>query len=110
MLKCSGFLNEISHKNMVGRGWGGLGDNHFNGGCLSTVLECRKGPGDEVAKQVTFLSILSPSCEMASSSSTSTAATQTTPAKCKQVPASFSGLLDLAIYSFGCQAGLRSHH
>ena len=47
---------------------------------------------------------------MASSSSTSTAATQTVPAKSKQVPASFSDLLDLAIYSFGCQAGLRSHH
>ena len=43
-------------------------------------------------------------------SSLSTAATQTTPAKSNQVPASFSGLLGLAIYSFGCQASLRSHH
>jgi len=43
-------------------------------------------------------------------SSSSTAATQRTPAKSKQVPASFSGLLGLAIYSFGCQASLRSHH
>ena len=67
-------------------------------------------PGDEVTKRATFLGVISPSCEIASSSSTSTAATQTVPAKSKQVPASFSDLLDLAIYSFGCQAGLRSHH
>jgi len=69
---------KLATKIWLDGGGGGLGDNHFNRGCLSTVLECRKGPGDEVAKQVTFLSILSPSCEMASSSSTSTAATQTT--------------------------------
>ena len=45
-----------------------------------------------------------------SSSSTSTAATQTVPPKSKVVPALFSDLLDLAIYSFGCQSGLRADH
>ena len=47
---------------------------------------------------------------MASSSSTSSAATQTVPSKSKLVPPLISDLLDLAIYSFSCQSGLRSYH
>lgn len=44
------------------------------------------------------------------SSSSSAAATQTIPPKSKAVPALFSDLLDVAIYSFSCQSGLRAHH
>ena len=49
-------------------------------------------------------------CKMASSSSTWSASTQTIASKVKRVPPLFSNLLDLAIYSFGCQSSLRSHH
>ena len=48
--------------------------------------------------------------KMASSSSTCSASTQTIASKVKRVPPLFSDLLDLAIYSFGCQSGLRSNH
>lgn len=47
---------------------------------------------------------------MASSSTVCSASTQTVPSKSKQVPTLISDLLDLAIYSFGCQSGLRSYH
>ena len=47
---------------------------------------------------------------MASAPTTSTASTQTIPSNSKQVPTLISDLLDLAIYSFGCQSGLRSCH
>ena len=47
---------------------------------------------------------------MASSSSKSSEATQTVSSKSKLVPPLVSDLLDLAIYSFGCQSGLRSNH
>ena len=49
-------------------------------------------------------------CKMASSSSTCSASTQTIASKVKRVPPLFSNLLDQAIYSFGCQSSLRSHH
>ena len=35
---------------------------------------------------------------------------QTVVSKVKHVHPLFSDLLDLAIYSFGCQCGLRAHH
>ena len=35
---------------------------------------------------------------------------QTVPPKNKVVPALFSDLLDMAIYSFGCQSGLQADH
>ena len=47
---------------------------------------------------------------MASSSTTCSASTQTILSKSKQVPALLSDFLDLAVYSFACQSGLRSHH
>ena len=47
---------------------------------------------------------------MASSSTTCSASTQTISSKGKQVPSAISDLLDLAIYSFSCQSGLRSCH
>lgn len=47
---------------------------------------------------------------MASSSSKSSGATQAVSLKSKLVPLLVSDLLDLAIYSFGCQSGLRSNH
>ncbi|CAH3153588.1 unnamed protein product [Porites lobata] len=47
---------------------------------------------------------------MASSSSTCSASTQTITSKVKRVPPLFSNLLDQAIYSFGCQSSVRSHH
>jgi len=47
---------------------------------------------------------------MASSSTACSASTQTVPSKSKQVHTLISDLLDLAIYSFGCQSGLRSYH
>ena len=36
--------------------------------------------------------------------------TQTIASKVKRVPPLFSDLFDLAIYSFGCQSSLHSHH
>ena len=39
-----------------------------------------------------------------------TVSTQTIASKIKCAPPLFSDLLDLAIYSFGCQSSLRSHH
>ena len=47
---------------------------------------------------------------MSSSSFTCTASMQTVVSKVKHVHPLFSDLLDLAIYSFGCQCGLRAHH
>lgn len=48
---------------------------------------------------------------MASSPCSSTAATtQSITVKSKRVPALISDVLDVAIYSFGCQSGLRAHH
>ncbi|KAM7441927.1 hypothetical protein ABFA07_009044 [Porites harrisoni] len=47
---------------------------------------------------------------MSSSSFTCSASTQTVVSKVKHVHHLFSDLLDLAIYSFGCQRGLRAHH
>ena len=47
---------------------------------------------------------------MASSSSQSSGATRTVSSKSKLVLPLVSDLLDLAIYSFGCQSGLRSNH
>ncbi|KAL9963197.1 hypothetical protein ACROYT_G032375 [Oculina patagonica] len=44
---------------------------------------------------------------MAASCST---ATQTVPSTRRAVPALFSDILDVAIYSFSCQSGLRAHH
>ena len=49
-------------------------------------------------------------CKVASSSSTCSASLQTIASKVKRVPPLFSDLLDLAIYSFGCQSSLHSHH
>ena len=49
-------------------------------------------------------------CKMSSSSFTCTASTQTVVLKVKHVHPLFSDLLDLAIYSFGFQCGLRAHH
>ena len=49
-------------------------------------------------------------CKMSSSSFTCSASTQTVVSKVTHVHHLFSDLLDLAIYSFGCQRGLRAHH
>ena len=49
-------------------------------------------------------------CKVASSSSTCSVSTQTIASKVKRVPPLFSNLFDLAIYSFGCQSSLHSHH
>ena len=49
-------------------------------------------------------------CKVASSSSTCSVSTQTIASKVKHVPPLFSDLFDLAIYSFGCQSSLHSHH
>lgn len=45
-----------------------------------------------------------------SSSLKSYAATHTVSSKSKLVPPLISDLLDMAIYFFGCQSGLRSNH
>lgn len=48
--------------------------------------------------------------KMAGCSSSSSASVGTQKIVKKNVPPMFSDLLDLAIFSFGCQSGLRAHH